>query len=155
MSNKQPSTTNSTDSHTTITDSVASAAQSCVDSYGAAYRKAMRYVAVAFVAVNLYAGSALAQTFCGEDGVSVLTSLLNTLFGLGYSIGGIGLAVTFFGATTIQAFSFLSQDQEETIKRARKKGISAFGLLFVGGIILKVLFSSIGILDCVTILPFS
>lgn len=116
--------------------------------------------------VQLYAGPALAQSggggggpLCsgaqGSGGGQALAGLMNTFFQLAFSIGALGVAVTFFGTTLGMSFSFLSQDQEENLKRARKKAFGSFGMLFIGAIAISVGINQLGILGCINPVPFT
>ncbi|WP_139203476.1 hypothetical protein [Halorientalis persicus] len=113
--------------------------------------------------VHLYAGPALAQSGGGplcsgaenSGGGQALAGLMNTFFQLAFSIGALGVAVTFFGTTLGMSFSFLSQDQEENLKRARKKAFGSFGMLFIGAIAISVGINQLNILGCINPVPFS
>jgi hypothetical protein len=115
--------------------------------------------------VHLYAGPALAQSGGGggplcsgaenSGGGQALAGLMNTFFQLAFSIGALGVAVTFFGTTLGMSFSFLSQDQEENLKRARKKAFGSFGMLFIGAIAISVGINQLEILGCINPVPFS
>lgn len=112
--------------------------------------------------VHLYAGPALAQSsgpLCSgaenSGGGQALAGLMNTFFQLAFSIGALGVAVTFFGTTLGMSFSFLSQDQEENLKRARKKAFGSFGMLFIGAIAISVGINQLEILGCINPVPFT
>jgi len=115
-------------------------------------------LALVIVGALLFSSPALAQGTSDNPvcQTNFLPGLVNTVIQFCIYGAGAGMFLTYVGTNTVEGFPFVSQDQEQTLKKVRGRAIKAGTKVFIAGPILVVLINGANLpwASCITLVPF-
>lgn len=117
------------------------------------------FLALVVVGALLFSGSALAMPGSSDNPVcqtNFLPGIANTVIQLCIYGAGAGMFVTYIGTNALEGFPFVSQEQEQKLKKVRGRSIRSGFKAFIAGPILVVLINGAGLpwASCINLVPF-
>ncbi|WP_435180963.1 hypothetical protein [Halorussus sp. AFM4] len=119
---------------------------------------AARVLAIATIVAILFSAPTLAQGTSDNPvcQTNFLSGIANTVIKLCIYGAGAGMFVTYIGTNALEGFPFVSQEQEQKLKKVRGRAIRSGFKAFIAGPVLVVLINGAGLpwASCINLVPF-